>query len=189
MVDQDGLTEEQLVRNGPIPVYKQISDWIAGQIASGQLVPGDPVPSEAELAERYNIARSTARRVAEDLRDQDLVYTRQGQGTFVGRPDSPHKRRKLTKYQRIAEALIERILSGKIQPGRPTPSEKLLMQEFGVAKATARQAVDLLETEGWTHTVPQRGTYVREPSAWPRSPEGDTNHKPDAPEPAEEKTS
>ncbi|SDG15205.1 regulatory protein, gntR family [Sinosporangium album] len=170
MADLDGLKEEDLVRDGPVPVYKQISDWLADKISSGDLQPGDPVPSEAQLARHYKIARSTARRVAEDLRDQDLVYTRQGQGTFVGPPDTIHKRRKLTKYQQIAEAIIERIVTGKIQPGRPIPSEKMLIQEFGVAKATARQAVEQLAAEGWTNTVPQRGTFVLGPDGWPRPP-------------------
>ncbi|MBB5964642.1 GntR family transcriptional regulator [Planomonospora venezuelensis] len=53
-----------LDREGPIPVYKQIAEEIHARIQSGDLGPGEAVPSEAELEIQYDIARTTARRVA-----------------------------------------------------------------------------------------------------------------------------
>jgi GntR family transcriptional regulator len=40
------------------------------------------------------------------------------------------------------------------------PSEKDLMDTFGVARTTARRAIALLRTEGLAETIPQRGSYV-----------------------------
>lgn len=48
-------------------------------------------------------------------------------------------------------------------PGTPVPSERELVQKFGVARMTVRQAIDGLVTEGLLERVPGRGTFVAEP--------------------------
>lgn len=65
-------------------------------------------------------------------------------------------------YQQIAGILRERIEAGEIAPGRPVPSETRLMQEFGVARLTARKAVRVLADEGLVQVVTGRGVYVAE---------------------------
>lgn len=71
-------------------------------------------------------------------------------------PDAP-----LPPYRQIAAWVAERIESGELQPDRPIPSEKTLMQEFeGVARTTVRRAVAYLRDQGLIYTVPQRGSYV-----------------------------
>jgi len=44
--------------------------------------------------------------------------------------------------------------------GAPAPSERELMQRFGVARMTVRQAIDSLVTEGLLERAPARGTFV-----------------------------
>ncbi|MFC6554535.1 GntR family transcriptional regulator [Nonomuraea cavernae] len=156
-----------LDRDGPIPIYKQVADLIREQIERGDLRAGDPVPSEAKLERDYEIARTTARRVARELREQGMAYTIQGEGTFVGQPGAPRAPRKVPMYQKIAEEIAERIQRGEIAPNRAIPGEKVMMREYGVAKVTARQAVAHLREEGWVFTVPYRGTYVASPDKWP----------------------
>ncbi|MCI0687922.1 MAG: winged helix-turn-helix domain-containing protein [Sporichthyaceae bacterium] len=65
-------------------------------------------------------------------------------------------------YVQIGQIIAERIRSGELAPGRPVPSEKSMVQEFGVARDTARRAVAWLRAEGLVYTVAQRGSYVRE---------------------------
>lgn len=156
-----------LDRDGPVPIYVQIANEITARIEEGELRPGDPVPSEAELEREWGIARTTARRVARYLREQGSAYTVQGEGTFVGQPGQPRPDDRVPVYERIANEIIARIRQDELKPMRPIPSEKTLMQEYGVAKATVRQAVDVLRTRGWVFTVPYRGTYVRERQEWP----------------------
>ncbi|MEU8248602.1 GntR family transcriptional regulator [Nonomuraea sp. NPDC048916] len=158
-----------LDRDGPTPIYKQVADLIREQIERGDLKAGDPVPSEAKLERDYEIARTTARRVARELREQGMAYTIQGEGTFVGQPGAPRASRKIPMYRKIAEEIAERIQRGEIAPNRAIPGEKIMMQEYGVAKVTARQAVAALREEGWVFTVPYRGTYVASPEKWPAS--------------------
>lgn len=64
-------------------------------------------------------------------------------------------------YKQVARALRERIDNGRLQPGRPLPSELHLQQEFGVARDTVRRAIGHLAELGLVHTVPGRGTFVR----------------------------
>ncbi|MEV4897469.1 GntR family transcriptional regulator [Nonomuraea sp. NPDC055795] len=159
----------ELDRHGPVPIYKQVADAILKKIESGELPAGAPVPSEASLESDYNIARTTARRVARELREQGMVYTIQGEGTFVGEPGVPRQRHKSPIYQKIAEEMAERIQHGEIPPNRSIPGEKIMMQQYGVAKVTVRCAVALLREQGWVFTVPYRGTYVADPMKWPIS--------------------
>ncbi|MFD5537271.1 GntR family transcriptional regulator [Streptomyces sp. NPDC127079] len=65
------------------PLYVQLADVIAGKIASGDLAPDRPIPSENHLADEYGVARLTARRAAQELRDRGLIVTVRGKGSFV----------------------------------------------------------------------------------------------------------
>ncbi|GAB2887365.1 GntR family transcriptional regulator [Nocardioides pacificus] len=48
-------------------------------------------------------------------------------------------------------------------PGTPAPSERELVQRFGVARMTVRQAMDALVSEGLLERMPGRGTFVAKP--------------------------
>jgi GntR family transcriptional regulator len=65
------------------PVYVQVADVIAARIKRGDLVPNRPIPSETAMAQEFGIARGTARRAVELLRERGLVATIPGRGTFV----------------------------------------------------------------------------------------------------------
>jgi len=63
-------------------------------------------------------------------------------------------------YQQVAAVLRARIEAGELVPGRPVPSEASLMQEFEIARETARKAVRVLRDEGLVQIVQGRGAYV-----------------------------
>jgi DNA-binding GntR family transcriptional regulator len=65
------------------------------------------------------------------------------------------------KYIQLADILEQRIVAGELQPNKPLPSEKFLMAEYGVARGTARRAVEVLRDRDLVFTVPQRGTFVK----------------------------
>ncbi|MFF1798396.1 GntR family transcriptional regulator, partial [Kitasatospora sp. NPDC058263] len=50
--------------------------------------------------------------------------------------------------------------SGNLRVGARVPSEATLIQAYGVARNTARHAVEYLRTQRWVRTLPQRGTFV-----------------------------
>ncbi len=68
---------------GPVPPYRQIAAIIKRQIVSGHYAPNTRIPTETELVETYEVARSTARRAIAALRDEGLVYTVPARGTYV----------------------------------------------------------------------------------------------------------
>ena len=74
-----------LPRNGT-PVYKRIQTAIRARIESLELQPGDPVPSERELAKIHKVSLMTARHALAGLEREGLVERRRGAGTFVAAP-------------------------------------------------------------------------------------------------------
>ena len=62
------------------------------------------------------------------------------------------------KHVRVREYV--RALVEDAEPGSPSPSERELVQRFGVARMTVRQALDALVVEGLLERVPGRGTFV-----------------------------
>jgi DNA-binding GntR family transcriptional regulator len=70
-------------RNSYEPAYAQLVRILIGQIAAGVFRPGDRLPSEAQLCQRYGVSPMTVRRVINILADQGVVIAEQGRGTFV----------------------------------------------------------------------------------------------------------
>lgn len=66
------------------PPYRQIAAWLRGRIEAGEFRPGeDPLPSEKDLQETFEVSRDTARRAVSVLRDEGLVLTVPHRGTYV----------------------------------------------------------------------------------------------------------
>lgn len=64
-------------------------------------------------------------------------------------------------YQQVADLIEARIKAGELAPNRPIPSENQLVQEYGIARGTARKAIELLRVRGLIVTVVGRGSFVR----------------------------
>ncbi|MFE2539361.1 GntR family transcriptional regulator [Actinacidiphila glaucinigra] len=75
-----------------VPRYVEIADEIVLQIRQGVLKPGDTVPSESELMDRYGVSGGTIRRAMTEVRASGLVETRHGKGSTVkDRPPVRHR--------------------------------------------------------------------------------------------------
>ena len=72
-------------RNG-IHAYQRIQDKIRKVIETGDLRPGDAVPSERELARIHDVSLMTARHALASLEREGAVERRRGVGTFVASP-------------------------------------------------------------------------------------------------------
>jgi GntR family transcriptional regulator len=74
----------QINPRGAEPPYRQIAAWLRGRIESGEFRPGeDPLPSEKDLVDMFGVARDTARRAVQSLREAGLVVTVPQRGTYV----------------------------------------------------------------------------------------------------------
>ena len=67
----------------PEPLYVQLAAILRGMINSGELEPRAPLPSESYLQQEQGVARGTVRMAVAILRDEGLVVTIGGRGTFV----------------------------------------------------------------------------------------------------------
>jgi GntR family transcriptional regulator len=76
--------------DAPESPHRQIAAWIRARIESGELAPRRRIPSEQDIIGETGVARTTARRAVRLLRDEGLVFTVQGRGSFVAeQPQQP----------------------------------------------------------------------------------------------------
>ena len=72
------------------PAHVRVSSRLRAEIRDGYWRPGEALPSEHELCERYGVSRTTIRRALQSLESSNLVHRRQGAGTFVAEPQLSH---------------------------------------------------------------------------------------------------
>src|SRR5258708_36178744 len=64
-------------------LYEQIVHQIEQSILKGVLKPGDQLPAERELAQRFGVSRTAVREAVKALREKGLVDAYTGRGTFI----------------------------------------------------------------------------------------------------------
>jgi len=72
------------------PLYQQIKSLILQSLQAGEWKPGEPIPSEIELAARFRVSQGTVRKAIDELAAENLVVRRQGKGTFVATHAEQH---------------------------------------------------------------------------------------------------
>lgn len=72
-----------LDRRSGIPLYHQIQQRLLEQIRSGELKPGEPLPSIQQIAARMGVSQMTVRQAVGTLCELGVIYSRQGKGTFI----------------------------------------------------------------------------------------------------------
>ena len=71
----------KLVRTSRL--YEQIVQQIEESIVKGDLKPGDQLPAERDLAQRFGVSRTAVREAVKALREKGLVEAYSGRGTFI----------------------------------------------------------------------------------------------------------
>lgn len=70
-----------IIKDSHIPIYFQLETEIK-ELVKG-LNPGDPISSEREFAEKYDISRMTVRQAINNLVNEGILVRKRGKGTFV----------------------------------------------------------------------------------------------------------
>jgi GntR family transcriptional regulator len=106
-----------------------LKEILREQIRQGEWKPGDLIPSERELSEKYGISRMTARQAITDLVNEGLFYREQGKGTFVSERKITQQLIHLTGFTEDIRARGQRpgtkVLSASMQPADEATAEKL----------------------------------------------------------------
>src|SRR5688500_12659182 len=71
------------------PLYEQIKILLTQSLVAGEWKPGESIPSEMELAARYQVSQGTVRKAIDALASEHIVLRRQGKGTFVASHNEP----------------------------------------------------------------------------------------------------
>ena len=84
-------------------LYEQIVQQIEQSILKGALKPGDQLPAERDLAQRFGVSRTAVREAVKALREKGLVEAYTGRGTFVTDGTSQVVRQSLDLMLRIGQ--------------------------------------------------------------------------------------
>jgi GntR family transcriptional regulator len=76
------------------PLYREVKRQMMDTLAGGEWKPGDAIPAERRLAERYGISIGTVRKAIDELVAENMLIRQQGRGTFV----ASHNRDRLLFY-------------------------------------------------------------------------------------------
>lgn len=71
------------------PLYRQIKELMIRALIAGEWGPGAAIPSESELATRFNVSQGTVRKAIDEMAAENLLVRRQGKGTFVASYSDP----------------------------------------------------------------------------------------------------
>lgn len=71
------------------PLYRQIKSLMLQALEGGEWHPGEAIPSEVELAGRFNVSQGTVRKAIDEMAAEKLLLRRQGKGTYVASHSDP----------------------------------------------------------------------------------------------------
>jgi GntR family transcriptional regulator len=118
-----------------LALYNQVADRLRAQIVHGELAAGQRLGTETELTAELGVSRVTLRKAIAVLREEGLVVSRQGVGTFVQRP-------------RAAQALDRlETLDVTLTSQGYEPVTRVVAFEFAKPGSAIRAALDLAEDE------------------------------------------
>ena len=80
------------------PLYQQIKTLLLENLKAAIWKPGEPIPSEMELAARFGVSQGTVRKAIDALTTENLLIRRQGKGTFVA---THHEARAQFRFLRL----------------------------------------------------------------------------------------
>lgn len=114
-------------------VTTETIEKIKGMILSGDVLPGDRLPPESELAERLGVSRSSLREAVRALAVLNVVEARQGDGTYI--------------TSLTPDVLLESMSFGIELVNDPSLLEVFQVRRFLETEATAAAAIGITEDE------------------------------------------
>jgi GntR family transcriptional regulator len=79
-----------------IPYYIQLMDILKVKVQSAEWIPGDQIPGEQDLCERYQVSRTVVRQALRELEFEGVITRQKGKGTFISLP-------------KISEGLVQKL--------------------------------------------------------------------------------
>src|SRR5690554_2372587 len=150
----------QIDRNSDIPLYVQIKQKLDKRIK--KLSPHMKIPSEPELAKKYQISRSTAKRAIDRLISERKVYRIQGRGTFVAPPEIVRSFSELPNYSDDIRKLGLKpdVLHLSVTKQEPTVKIKNALRLSSTSKVWCVSRVRTADEEPVVHVISYVPVYL-----------------------------
>ena len=97
--------------NDKTPIYRQLYQQIAGEVLSGALAPGTPLPPIRTVSKELGISMITVRSAWEELIRDGYLLTRTGSGCFVAPISEAHRQSKVN--EKLLAAIDETVAAAK----------------------------------------------------------------------------
>lgn len=118
---------------GPTPLYHQLKQILRAEIERGTYQPGDRLPAESELIQRYGISRITVRQALDELETEGVVIRRHGKGTYVAEQRIEQDLVRLTDFVEDMEmaglAPSSQVLAFTREPANQVVAEALALRK------------------------------------------------------------
>ena len=158
------------------PLYQQIKSLILQSLHAGEWKPGEPIPSEIDLAARFRVSQGTVRKAIDELSAENLVVRRQGKGTFVATHAEQHVQYRFLKLvpdsgDVDSEGPAEReIVDCKRQRASADVARALALRTgdavLQVRRVLAYRGTPTILEELWLPGTPFRGLTAERLTAW-----------------------
>ena len=158
------------------PLYQQIKSLILQSLHAGEWKPGEPIPSEIDLAARFRVSQGTVRKAIDELSAENLVVRRQGKGTFVATHAEQHVQYRFLKLvpdsgDVDSEGPAEReIVDCRRQRASADVARALALRTgdavLQVRRVLAYRGTPTILEELWLPGTPFRGLTAERLTAW-----------------------
>ncbi|MBJ7379200.1 MAG: GntR family transcriptional regulator [Polynucleobacter sp.] len=158
------------------PLYQQIKDLLMTSLQSGEWKPGDLIPSEMDLAARFQVSQGTVRKAIDSLAADNLLTRRQGKGTYVASHQEINKEYRFLRLVSDANAplvLQNQFLSCKSVKALSWIARALKIQTgdsvIQIERIQLAQGKPIVLEEIWLLSSRFKGISLDELNRWPTS--------------------
>lgn len=111
-----------------VPSYYRLEQHLRERIRKGGLKPGDPIPPESQISQKFGVSRTTVRQALARLVYDGLIERHRGRGSFVTEPRLEHSRAFLSFEEEMRARGARpgiRLLDQRTEPARGKVAESL----------------------------------------------------------------
>lgn len=128
-----------------VMLWRRIADDLERLIATGELVAGEKMPGELQIAERFGVNRHTVRRALADLAERGLVRAERGSGTFVESDRLAYPISARTRFSEIVGAAGHEA-GGRLIADATEPADHHIARRLAVAVGTPVIRLDFVRS-------------------------------------------
>src|SRR5258708_16952143 len=128
-------------RRSGTSIWKQIEKTVLSEIMSGDIAPGERLPSEGALADRFSVNRHTVRRALAELSAQEILQIENGRGAFVTEKALHYK---LNKRTRSLESMLRdgHDMTVKVLNAKQAPAESVIARALAIGPGSKIWLID-----------------------------------------------